>query len=425
MIRPQTRATVVLAGFAALCATFLGVLVAAAGGLTGVPSYAVTVDVDNVRNLVPYTDVQIAGVPVGRVESMEPVPGAQRLTLRLDAGAPLHEGVRVQVSAKSLAGQYYVDVVDGSGPALPDGAALPAAAVVPPTDLRDVLAAFDEPTRAALGDLVRSLGEGAAGRSDDVSALVAGLGDLGRDGATAVDAIAAQSGDLVRLVDELGTLADTLDTGRGRIVGLVEDADRVATATAGQHVAVEDAVRALPPLLTSAERASGDLERVAGALAPVAADLRRTAPDLDAALRDLPPVTADLRALLPELDAVLDHAPATLDRLPGTGEEVRALVGPARELLRDVNPALRYARPYGPDLAQFFANFGAGIHHTDQYGQNYIALQPILNPYALRPNPFPLPPGITAQENAHPAPGSLDDRVPQGPFPRIERDGGG
>lgn len=419
-----TRANLTLTGFGLLCAVFLGVLWAAAGGLVGAPAYSVTVDVANVRNLVPYTDVQIAGVPVGRVESITPVAGAQRLALRLDAGAPLHEGVTVQVSGKSLAGQSYVDLRDGTGAPLPDGTALPASAAVAPTDLRDVLAAFDEPTRAALGELVRQLGAGTGGRSGDLDALLTGLGELGRDGSTAVDAIAAQSGDLARLVDELGTLADTLDTGRGRIVDLVEHADTLAGATAGQRRAVEDSVRALPPLLASADRASGELQRLATALGPVAADLRTAAPDLDAALRELPATSADLRGSLPDLRSVLDEAPATLHRVPDAAAALSGLAPGTVELLRDVDPALRYLKPYGPEVAQFVTNFGAGIARTDEDGTNYIALQPVLSPYALRPNPFRLPPGVTADENAHPPAGSLDDRRPQGEFPRIGRDPG-
>lgn len=419
----------VLAAFGALCALFVAVLWSAAGGvLPGHRPYVVSVEVDNVRNLVPFSDVQIAGVPVGRVETVGPAadPAAGlRLDLALDdVAVPLHDGVRVQVSEKSLAGQYYVDLVDGQGPEIPTGTTLPAATVVPPTDLRDVIAAFDPATREALGGLVRSLDTGTQGRAADVSALLAGLGDLGRDGATAVDAIAAQSADLTRLVAELGTLTETLDTGQGQIVTLVENADRIAAATAGQAPAVEESVRALPGLLAGTRTASGDLTELARALSPVAADLRRAAPDVDAALRELPGTTADLRGLLPALQGVLDDAPATLDRVPAAGEQARALVPPATELLRDLNPALRYLEPYGADVAQFVTNFGAGIHHHDEYGQSYIALQPVLGPYALRPNPVPLPPGVTADENAYPAPGSLADRRPQGPFTRLERDDG-
>lgn len=171
-------------------------------------------------------------------------------------------------------------------------------------------------------------------------------------------------------------------------------------------------MRALPGLLAGTRAASDDVTALARALSPVAAALRRAAPDVDAALRELPGTTADLRGLLPALQGVLDDAPATLDRVPAAGEQARALVPPATELLRDLNPALRYLEPYGADVAQFVTNFGAGIHHHDEYGQSYIALQPVLGPFALRPNPVPLPPGVTANENAYP-----HRRLPRRPPP--------
>ncbi|MEJ2861563.1 MlaD family protein [Actinomycetospora flava] len=387
-------------------------------------AYAVSADVDTVRNLVPFADVQIAGVRVGVVERITEAPGGRRLELRFDEEAvPLHEGASIRVSEKSLAGQYYVDVVDGTGPPLDSGTVLPPSGVRPSVDLRDVLQGLDEPTRASLGSMLRATGEGTAGRSEDIGRLVTGLTRLGDHGGDALDALAAQSQDLTRLSNELGTVFATVDTDRGRIAQVVRDANRVTAATAGQREALEASVRRLPGLLASTRTASGELSRLSGSLAPVAADLNRAAPDLGAALLELPATTRDLRGLLPSLDGVLDRAPATLDRIPATGADVRAFVGPATEMLRDLNPALRYLRPYGPEAGQFFANFAAGMDHPTADGQIYIPLQAVENPYALRPNPLQLPTGVIAGENAYPAPGSLDDRGPQGPFPRVERDG--
>jgi phospholipid/cholesterol/gamma-HCH transport system substrate-binding protein len=390
--------------------------------------YSVSADVDTVRNLVPFADVETAGVRVGVVETITPAPGspsARRLELRLDdVAVPLHEGATIRVSEKSLAGQYYVDLADGTGPALPSGTVLPPAGVRPSVDLRDVLASFDTPTRTALGSAIRSAATATAGRGPDVARLVDGLARIGDHGGDALDALSAQSADLTRLSSELDTVFSSVDTNRGQIAQVVRDANRVTAATAGQRQALESSVARLPGLLSSTHTASDDLTDLSGSLAPVAADLQRAAPDLGAALTELPATTADLRGLLPALKGTLDRAPATLDRLPDTDADVRTLVGPATELLRDLNPTLRYLRPYGPEASQFFANFAAGMDHPTEDGQIYIPLQAVENPGALQPDPLKLPPGVITGENAYPAPGSLDRRGPQGTFPHVERDGG-
>ncbi|WP_214370940.1 MlaD family protein [Pseudonocardia sp. H11422] len=424
---PAFRLAMVLA-FVLSCAVFFAYLWSQGGGfvagLSQARSYHVSVDVPNVRNLAPFSDVQMAGVAVGNVKSIERTGDQLRLELWLDdVAVPLHDGVRVQVSEKSLVGQYYVKLVDGQGPPLPDGTVLPEAAVIPPVDLRDVLASLDAPTREDLGGLIRSLGTSTDGRARDISALMSGLADLGHNGNTAVDAIAAQSGDLELLVSELETLFTTLDTGEGQVVQLVHDANRITAATAGQREAIEGAVRQLPGVLASTSTATGHLTELSGALAPVAADLRKAAPDLDAALVELPATTRDLRGLLPSLEGTLDRAPATLDRVPVVTEQARALIPPATDLLRDLNPALRYLEPYGKDLSQVVTVFGAAFHQYGDRGNTFLHVQAVQNPYALTPNPLNLPPGLLAGSNPYPEPGGLADRKPLSrDFPRLEPD---
>jgi phospholipid/cholesterol/gamma-HCH transport system substrate-binding protein len=414
--------------FVLACLSFLAWMLS----FTGVPvpffgtgrHYAVSVDVPTVRNLVPVADVHIAGVPVGDVAAITDTGTAgQRLHLELDPDvAPLHTGATIRVSEKSLAGQYYVDVVDGTGPALPTGTMLPPSSVLPAVDLTDILASFDVPTRAALHGVIGSLGTGTEGREREVGALVDGLSQLGRGGFDALDAVAAQSDDLSRLSTELQTVFTAADTNRGQIAQVVADANRITAATAGQRPALEAGLRRLPGVLTATRTATEDLTTLSRSLSPIASDLHQAAPALNDALRQLPDTTASLRALLPPLNATLARAPATLHRVPTLATDLHALLPPATDLLRDLNPALRYLHPYGLDTAQFFANFAAGMNHPTEDGLIYAPLQAVENPYALRPNPLRLPTGILAGENAYPAPGSLTHRDSRGPFTRLRRD---
>lgn len=417
--------------FVLACAVFCGYLwVQAGGSLPGLASrgdYTVSFRTDNVVNAVPFADVHVAGVPVGKIETI--TREGDRLTVRLaldDVVAPLHDGATVQISEKSLAGQPVVDLVDGTGPPIASGTLLPDSAVVPAVTLRDVLASLDEETLAGLGGSVQSLAVATDGRAPEVRAMLQGLSDLGRNGDTAVEAIASQSHDLELLSTELTRVFAALDTGRGRIADLVTNADTLTGAIADQRANLEDSMRALPETLRDADATAKEFDRISAALAPVTADLREAAPALNRSLERLPPIADDLRGLVPSLDGVLDRAPATLDRIPDLGENARDLVPPATGVLRDLNPALRYLEPYGLDIAQLITNFGAAFHHYGPDGGSYVYLKPYFTPLSVRPDPVELPTGnpLNTESNPYPAPGGLADLRPfSGEFPRVERDG--
>jgi phospholipid/cholesterol/gamma-HCH transport system substrate-binding protein len=422
--------TMTVMAFVVACLTYVGYLYAQAGGrLPGfnpTSGYTVSFDVDHVANLVTYADVQEAGVPVGKVAALDRVsPDRVRVVMTLEQVAiPLHEGVTAQISEKSLAGQPVVVLADGTGPAIADGTVLADSAVKPSVQLRDVLASFDKPTRDALGGVVRSLGQSTGGRQQDISSLAGGLADIGGNGATALDAIAAQSGDLEQISLQLNQIFDALDTGHGEIAQLVSSADQVSAATAGQRPALEASMRKLPDVLGSATTASAGISSLAHSLSPVAADLRKAAPDLDDALNQLPQRSADLRGLLPTLRSVLGHAPATLDKVPDVSEKAQDFIPPAVSLLRDLNPALRYLKPYGLDISQLFTSFGAASHHYGDDGVSYIYFRPYFTAETAKPNPLKLPNSLFPS-NPYPSPGGLRDLKPfVGNYPHVKRDPG-
>lgn len=92
-------------------------------GLSKSRPYAVAVDVTNVRNLVPFADVQVAGVTVGTVHGIERRGKALRLDLRLDpVAAPLHgRGAGVASAAAAMLGIARLRVDTGTASFLPAG----------------------------------------------------------------------------------------------------------------------------------------------------------------------------------------------------------------------------------------------------------------------------------------------------------------
>ncbi|MBN9735650.1 MULTISPECIES: MlaD family protein [unclassified Pseudonocardia] len=417
-----------LVGFLVLCLGTAVVFYINMGGriplVNPAPDYRISFTTSDVDNLVEAGDVRIAGVDVGEVSSRKIAGDTVRVEMTIaDEFAPLHEGMTTRIGLKSLLGASYVDVVDGTGTELESGAELPPDGVRPSVEVDDVIAGLDPATRDSLSSTVQSLGAGTAGRQQDVDGIMTGLGDLGRNGHTALDALAAQSADITALTREAGALVDTLDTGQGQIATLARDAQRIVGATAGQRENLEGTVRRLPGALGTVRDATDDLSRLSGSLAPVAADLRTAAPDLNAALVQLPATTADLRGLLGPLDGVLDRAPATLDRIPALGENVSTLVPEARPLLQDLNPMVSYLAPYGRDTGSMIANFAASFQYRSENGLHVARLAPILNSSAVRGQPLNTE-GLdpTIWTNPYPLPGEADRPTPfGGQYPRVER----
>jgi phospholipid/cholesterol/gamma-HCH transport system substrate-binding protein len=424
--RPRAR-LLTLAGFLVV---FLGGLMyfwTQTGGEApgfGDSTYRITFRTADLKNLQQHGDVQISGVVVGYVASKQVQDGQAQVALDLNQEvAPLHDGATVRVGVKSVIGSSYVDIIDGHGRSIPSDSVLPNSAVRPAVDIDDVIGTFDPKTRTALSGSMRSLGAATTDTASDSDRLLKGFGMLGRQGHTALDAVAAQSQQLTALTRESGKLLASLDTGRGQIADVVRDAGTLTKATAGQREALASTMRQMPEFLGSARTATNKVGELSGALNPVVTDLNRAAPDLSQALTQLPSVTGDLRGLLPPLNTVLDRAPTTLDRAPSFSSDISGLVPNLHSVLRDVNPMLRYLKPYGRDIGAMTANFGGSMDVVAEDGVRPIRLAPIFNTGSVRGVPFPLSLDPTHWNNPYPKPGQAGNPAPfTGAYPRVERD---
>lgn len=378
--------------------------------------YVVSFVTNDADNLVTASDVQIAGVGVGKVERIENLgPGGARVHLSLEPPVtPLHQGAEVRVGERSLVGEGIVHVYDGDGTPLESGAELPPGSVRPSVQLHDVVRDLDPETRRSLSGLVRSLGHATTGSEEQISQVLGGLGDLGREGHTAIDAIAAQSEDLTTLARQTSEVLRALNVSEGQIGTLVDNAHRITSATSGQADAVAATVRKLPGVLATARPASQELRRLSASLSPVAVNLKDAAPHLSRALNELPQTATDLRGMLPSLDETLGRAPGTLDRVPTLAGDLSAIVPTLRTTLSNLNPMLGYLQPYQHDLAAFFTNFGAIMEPKDEAGIHYLRLQPSAgNLQALTGVPLRLP-DVLSWKNPYPHPGQAASPGPDG-----------
>jgi len=412
--------------FAVLCVVVFAYLWVNSGGkIPGITttSYRVSAYFPRVANLVYFGDVMVAGVKIGKVQSVEPSGEGAKVVMDLDSYTPLHQGATAQMRAKTLVEESFVEILDGNGPAMPSGWTLPPDAGKPPTQLNDVLVALDGKTRGALASEMRSLGAATEGTQESISQAIQGLGAIGRGGHTALDALAAQSDDLKALTGNTAAMMTALNTQRGEIAQLVEDANRLTTATADGQEDLRNVMRTLPPVLDSARQASHRLTDIGNALDPVARHLHDAGPDLSDALDELPDVSRDLRQLMPDLDSALHKAPDTLHRVPDFADVTNELIPGTITDLTDLNPMLGYLKPYGSELGDVLANFAQTLAHGDNNGRYFRTLLEV-NEQSVKDFPINTNIGPLAKFNPYPVPGQGYDPAAAGgrPFTRVEKE---
>jgi phospholipid/cholesterol/gamma-HCH transport system substrate-binding protein len=378
---------------------------------------------ENLDNLVTASQVQVAGVRVGQVLDSEATEKGGKVTFEVyKEHWPLHQGLKIRIGQRSLVGESYLELRDGTGPPIPEGTTLPNDSILPVVNLYDVYDTLDAKTRATTSQMLQSLGQSTNQTKEQLSATMDGLSSLGRSGHDAIDAIASQDTDLRKLAAETTTFLQALDTGEGQIANLVSSANRVTQATASQKASFDETLRLLPVTLDNVRDASGSLHDLAGNLSPVARDLRHADRRLSDALVQLPDLSRNLRGLMPGAHGVLRRAPRTLHEVSPFADDLSDTIGPARNVLADVNPVVGYLRPYGPDIAAFFANFSAAAAQHDSAGRYNIRALLVFNEKILA-TPVGFPTSAAIYSNPFPKPGAGTHPGPwNGKYPHVDRE---
>lgn len=120
VVTPFKVGLLVAAAFAAFMA-FLQIV--STRGLGRADSYEVWALFDDVLGLEEKSPVQIAGIDIGRIKSIELFQGKAKVTLEIDAGVDLYEDAAIEKVSISLLGDYKLAVEPGTDtlPKLEDG----------------------------------------------------------------------------------------------------------------------------------------------------------------------------------------------------------------------------------------------------------------------------------------------------------------
>ena len=277
--------------------------------------YTIHAIFSSASGLRPASLVRIAGVDVGKVQSISSVPGctlrgqtqprctAADVTMTFNnVSLPLHEDAVFRIRPRIfLEGNFFVDVSPGtpSAPTAPDGHTFPIQQGVEPVQLDQVLTSLQADTRRNLQILLQQYGtavkQGGPGYNASIQYW---LPAFEYSSIVAHDALGIEPHDLSRWIAAQGTVAGALDAHPQNLKSLITDFNTTANAFARQNVALENAVAELPVTLNAAipafnalNAAFPPLRTLARALVP---GVVSAGPALDASL----PFVTQLRLLV-------------------------------------------------------------------------------------------------------------------------------
>jgi phospholipid/cholesterol/gamma-HCH transport system substrate-binding protein len=362
--------------FAAVAVVAL-VLLGSRGG-----SYAVHARFQNASQLVKGNLVQVAGVPVGKIEAIDLTPDGQadvRMKIT-DAGyRPLRRGTKAIIRQASLSGvaNRYVDL---QLPAADHQQKIPAGGVIDQTDtttavdLDQLFNTFDPKTRKALSGVIRGFGASYAGKGEEANAGWAYLNPSLAASSRLFKALDADTPMLKRFITASSQLVGDLAARRSELAGLVDHLATTTGAIGRQKQALSTAIGDLPDFMRRADTTFVNLRATLDDLEPLVDESKPVAKKLRPFLAELRPLARDARPTLRDLSRLVRAPGASNDLIELTKSSVPlrdAAVGPIKRngkeregafpastrALKDAAPELATARPYAPDLTGWFDDF--------------------------------------------------------------------
>lgn len=225
--------------------------------------------------IYPGDEVRVAGVRVGRIESIEPDGAQARMRLSVDRDVPIPADAKAVIVAQNLVSARYVQLApayETSGPTLPDNAVIGVDRTAVPVEWDEVK---DQLTRLATdlgpsGDIsttsvsrfIDSAANAMTGNGDKLRETITQLAQVGR-------ILADGSGDIVDVIVNLQTFVNALRDSNAQIV---QFQDRLATVSS-----VIDSSRSdLDAALTYLAEAVGEVQRfIAGSRDQTAEQIQR------------------------------------------------------------------------------------------------------------------------------------------------------
>lgn len=249
------------------------------------------------------SDVRVLGVPVGQVDSVEPVGTRVKVTMHYDSDVEIPEGAKAVIVSPSVVGDRYIQLTPAytEGKVLPDNAVLDTDRTAVPLELDQIYGSIDQLT-VALGP------EGANSKGALTDLLEQTARNFGGQGAR-----------FKQTIQDFGDLSATLDENKNALFGSARKLQQFIHTLAQNDTTVRDFNTSLGNVsqLLDSERTdlTTALQNLGVALDEVGGFVRDNRDALTRDIAGLGKVAHTLAQRRSELDEILSVAPLALDNL--------------------------------------------------------------------------------------------------------------
>lgn len=339
---------------------FIAFGVRSVNGVPGQHYGKLLAEIPDIGNLRPHDEIRIAGVRAGQVLSESLRDGSALLELQLAPGTQrLPVDTQVVVRARGLLGSRYLELIPGkSSQLLEDGDMIRAAPVISLTNgISDVLDTFDQQTRGRLGTMLGGLGEGVAGRGQQLNDLIR-VGPGVTDQLTLVaDSILARPGVASAFVPSVNAGMSALAGARDEIVGLLRAGAQGLTPFVQARSSMQATLVQAPPTLSALQSGLDTGRQLLAATNSLAQALNQALPRAPSALRDTAILLRESPVALARTSALLAAAqPAVPAVLQITGALSPNLM-PLQRAFDDGLPIVASLGQHGCDVTNFASNW--------------------------------------------------------------------
>jgi phospholipid/cholesterol/gamma-HCH transport system substrate-binding protein len=287
--------------------------------------YRVAATFETAAGLDPESKVLLAGLRVGRIESIAVVDGRARVVMRINRDVPLPVDSRIKINSQGLLGAKYLDIKPGtSAEVLKEGDAFRE--IDQPVEL-GALAADAQPIMANLGAITASLRQ--VIDSDAFRDRMTGITEnVDASSARMAEILAENQANLARIVANLETMTRALADAVGKNE---REIDRTLAALPQVAEGLADVAHRLAAVM---EKNEGDLSATLAQLNAATAGLSKTMESASSIAQKIDEGKGTVGALINE--------PKTRDDLAEAVSGLNDLLGRAKRTKLDVDYNAQY-----------------------------------------------------------------------------------
>ncbi|MGO9961408.1 MAG: MlaD family protein, partial [Solirubrobacteraceae bacterium] len=361
--RPSTGALISMVAFTASCIGLLIFLwISFGGSLPLAPAgYRFSVEFNQAAELAAQAEVEISGVPVGHVVSvnLDRRTGLTRAVIEIDRQfAPRPADTRAILRAKTLLGETFVELSPGSptGPKLPDGGTLPRAQVAPTVELDQIFSTFDPTTRQAFETWMQQGGIALTDRGEQFNAALADLYPFATNVDSVLTVLRREQAATTTLLDDGGQVFSALSSSPATLQGFVRNSNAVFAATAARDADLAATIKAFPAFLAQTRATIDRVTGFSAATKPLVDELRPSAVLLTPVLQGLAVLAPELESLFVDLGPLARATKAGFPALQRFLSDSVPFLVALKPYLGNLVPVIDYINDYRGEVAAFFAN---------------------------------------------------------------------